>query len=315
MKGLIQEYGLILVGVAAILICLLFGKQIFQHDIKDATVSNIAKLTQNNDSFNGYVPGTTLSVEGHEVIVLEKKDDEKYLVMEKKSIGNIQFQPNQDSSGNYIELGKYNSSVNKTRVSDGKYSNTYEGSYIDDYLENNWYQNLSKKMKEAIVLNTIRQNIYYRKGNAKEWKVINDIWYYNEGTEDSPSLVLYDKAKIKDSSSGAYPYRNFIKRTSGYENVTFPIIQRHVFVPSIEEFNTIVAMNNANKTREFLKIDKRLWTRDIQNDNYNYALDLSYAIAGFSIDYVTNPGLGVRPTYVLDTSKVDVDVTGVSNYK
>lgn len=315
MKGLIQEYGLILVGVAAILICLLFGKQVFQHDIKDATVSNIAKLTQNNDSFNGYVPGTTLSVEGHDVIVLEKKEDEKYLVMERKSIGCVQFQPNQDSSGNNIELGKYNSSVNKTRVSDGKYSNTYEGSYIDDYLENNWYQNLSIKMKEAIVLNTIRQNIYYRKENDKEWKVINDIWYYNEGTKDSPSWVVYDKAKIKDSSSGAYPYRNFIKKTSGYENVSFHTIQRHVFIPSIEEFNTIVDMNNANKTREFLKIDKRLWTRDIQNDNYNYALDLSYAIAGFSIDYVTNPGLGVRPTYVLDTSKIDVKVTGLLNYK
>lgn len=314
MKGLIQEYGLILVGVAAILICLLFGKQVFQHDIKDATVSNIAKLTQNNDSFNSYVPGTTLSVEGHEVIVLEKKEDEKYLVMEKKSIGYVQFQPNQDSNGNNIELGKYNSSVNKTRVSDGKYSNTYEGSYIDDYLENNWYQNLSIKMKEAIVPTLITQNIYYNKGNAKEWKS-NNGWYYNEGTEDSPSWVLYDKAKIKDSSTGAFPFRTFIKKPSGYESVTFPAIQRHVFVPSIEEFNTIVDMNNANKTREFLKIDKRLWTRDIQNDNYNYAIDLSYAIAGFSIDYVTNPGLGVRPTYVLDTSKVDVEVTGVLNYK
>lgn len=86
-------------------------------------------------------------------------------------------------------------------------------------------------------------------------------------------------------------------------------------MPSIEEFNTIVDMNNANKTREFLKIDKRLWTRDIQNDNYNYAIDLSYAIAGFSIDYITNPGFGVRPTYVLDTSKVNVEVTGLLDYK
>lgn len=315
MKGLIQEYGLILVGVAAILICLLFGKQVFQHDIKDATVSNIAKLTQNNDSFNGYVPGTTLSVEGHEVIVLEEKGDGKYLVMEKKSIGDIQFQPNQDSNGNNIELGKYNSSVNKTRVSDGKYSNTYEGSYIDNYLENSWYQKLSKKMKDAIVLNTITQNIYYNKGNVKEWKMVNDNWYYNESVEDSPSWALYDKAKIKDSSSGAFPFRNFIKKTSGYQNVTFHAIQRHVYIPSIEEFNIIVDMNNANKTREFLKTDKILWTRDVQNDNYNYAIDLGYAIAGFSIDYVTNPGLGVRPTYVLDTSKVDVKVTGLLNYK
>ena len=43
MKGFIQEYGLILVGVAAMLLCLLFGKQVFNQDITNTTVDNIVE--------------------------------------------------------------------------------------------------------------------------------------------------------------------------------------------------------------------------------------------------------------------------------
>lgn len=49
MKGLIQEYGLILVGVAAMLICLLFGKQVFNQDITNSTVDNVVKLRDDKD--------------------------------------------------------------------------------------------------------------------------------------------------------------------------------------------------------------------------------------------------------------------------
>lgn len=49
MKGFIQEYGLILVGVAAMLICLLFGKQVFNQDITNSTVDNVVKLRDDKD--------------------------------------------------------------------------------------------------------------------------------------------------------------------------------------------------------------------------------------------------------------------------
>lgn len=49
MKGFIQEYGLILVGVAAILLCLLFGKQVFNQDITNSTVNNVVKLRDDKD--------------------------------------------------------------------------------------------------------------------------------------------------------------------------------------------------------------------------------------------------------------------------
>lgn len=49
MKGLIQEYGLLLIGISAILICLIFGKQVFQQDIKDSTIANVFDLNHAND--------------------------------------------------------------------------------------------------------------------------------------------------------------------------------------------------------------------------------------------------------------------------
>lgn len=49
MKGFIQEYGLILVGVAAILLCLLFGKQVFNQDITNSTVDNMVELRKDKN--------------------------------------------------------------------------------------------------------------------------------------------------------------------------------------------------------------------------------------------------------------------------
>ena len=54
MKGFIQEYGLILVGVAAMLLCLLFGKQVFNQDITNSTVDNIIELRKDKEDI-GYV--------------------------------------------------------------------------------------------------------------------------------------------------------------------------------------------------------------------------------------------------------------------
>lgn len=57
MKGFIQEYGLILVGVAAMLLCLLFGEQVFNQDITNSTVDNIVKLRDDKDE-----PGASLDI-------------------------------------------------------------------------------------------------------------------------------------------------------------------------------------------------------------------------------------------------------------
>ena len=82
----------------------------------------------------------TLDIEGTKYVVLEERENNQALVMTASSIGNRAFQP-------------------KFR-SDGQNKNTYEGSGIDNYLENDWYNSLSSTMKAAIQTTSIKQASY-----------------------------------------------------------------------------------------------------------------------------------------------------------
>lgn len=84
--------------------------------------------------------GDTLDIEGAKYVVLEERENNQALVMTASSIGNRAFQP-------------------KFR-SDGQNKNTYEGSGIDNYLENDWYNSLSSTMKAAIQTTSIKQASY-----------------------------------------------------------------------------------------------------------------------------------------------------------
>lgn len=87
-----------------------------------------------------YSTGTVLNIEGSNYIVMSQTNDSKYLVMRKDSIGNKKFQ-----------------SIHRA---DGQNQNTYEGSEIDNYLENDWYNSLSSTMKSAIQPTSIKQASY-----------------------------------------------------------------------------------------------------------------------------------------------------------
>lgn len=84
--------------------------------------------------------GDTLDIEGNKYVVLEKRENNQALVMTTSSIGNRAFQ----------------SGVR----SDDQNENTYEGSEIDNYLENDWYNSLSSTMKGAIQATNIKQVSY-----------------------------------------------------------------------------------------------------------------------------------------------------------
>lgn len=92
----------------------------------------------------GVKAGSRLKIEGNEYIVLEKRENNQALVMTASSIGGRRFQA-------YTSNGLRQ---------DGQYRNTYEGSEIDNYLENEWYNNLSSTMKTAIQTTNIKQASY-----------------------------------------------------------------------------------------------------------------------------------------------------------
>lgn len=273
---------------------------------------------------NGYATGTVLEIEGMKFIVMGQTDDDTYMLIDGESIGNIQFQPNVDSDGNY-KVGAYETPDEKRP--DGQYSITYEGSYIDNYLENTWYKKLPKKLQKAIQATDIKQSAYNNTSSNPKWKYLdpnggsNTDWYYNEGTLENPKYVRYNKATIPDGEEGLFPLKYWIKKEIGYGGQTYNIITRHVYLPSVEEISNLVDLNDANKTYAFLKgtnnnTSCHMWFRDSDNRLPRDAMNLDYRYRSVSNSgYVTCPWVGVRPAFTVDLSKVNATVVDTVKYK
>lgn len=283
----------------------------------DTDVELFAHWTKKN-----YSTGTVLNIEGSDYIVMSQTDDSNYLVISGTNIGNIQYQPNKDSNGNYV-TEEYETPNEKR--SDGQYSNTYEGSYIDNYLENTWYKQLPEKLQKAIQKTDIRQTSYTSEASNPKWKYFdpddssNNNWYYNEGTTENPKWVIYTRANFPDDAQGAYPLNCWKQNDKGYNNTTYNTITRHVYLPSVEEVSNLVDLNNADKIYNFLKGTNdslyHMWFRDSYTSSTHNVLDLGYSPRSVSNDYVSNPWVGVRPAFVIDLSKVDATVVDTVKYK
>lgn len=269
-----------------------------------------------------YSAGTVLNIEGNDYIVMGQTDDDAYLVIDGESLGDMQYQPNVDADGNY-KVGVYGTPDEKRP--DGQYSNTYEGSYIDNYLENTWYKQLPEKLQKAIQVTNIKQSAYNITSSNPKWKYVdsngnsNYNWYYNEGTTENPKWVRCDKANFPDDAQGVYPLNCWKYSEKGYKNTTYNTISRHVFLPSVEEVSNLVDLNNANKVHNFLKGTNNafyhMWFRDSNSSLPRHAVNLAHDIRSMIDNNVTHAWIGVRPAFVIDLSKVNYTVTGTVNYK
>lgn len=328
MDSFFERYGrLIIVAVVVCFVLLLFTPM--KNKIGDninGFVGNFANQT--NKSLNEVRmsdelgAGDILEIEGKKYIVMSKKDKDTYLVISGENIGNTQFQPNQDSNGNYV-TGKYE--IPNEKRADGQYSNTYEGSYIDNYLENTWYKQLPEKLQKAIQTTDIKQTSYRNFTSNPKWRWFdpnggsNNNWYYNEGTTENPKWVGYDKANIPGNAQGAYPFNCWKQNEKGYNNATYNTISRHVFFPSVEEVSSLVDLNNANKVYNFLKGTNNslhhMWFRDSTSSSPRYAMGLYCSSRSLGSSGVVDTWIGVRPAFTVDLSKVDATVVDTVNYK
>ena len=271
---------------------------------------------------NGYATGTVLEIEGMKFIVMSQTDDDTYMLIDGESLGNIQYQPNVDSDGNY-KVGTYETPDEKRP--DGQYSNTYEGSYIDNYLENTWYKQLPEKLQKAILATDIKQAAYNNTSSNPKWRWFDpnggssNDWYYNEGTTENPKWVVYHKANYPDDAQGAYPLNCWKQSEKGYNNTTYNTISRHVFLPSVEEVSNLVDLNNANKVYNFLKGTNNslshMWFRDSNSSSPRGAMELFCDVRSLHGSNVTFTWLGVRPAFTVDLSTVSVSVVDSVNYK
>lgn len=142
MKGFLQEYGIIMVVVAVVLGMLAFGKTGYAKGIQDAILGSTNHIVETGENI---VPkpvkaSDIIKIEGMKYVVLEEQENNQALVITASSIGEKAFQ--------------------STSRSDGQNQSTYEGSEIDNYLENDWYNGLSSTMKTAIQATNIKQASY-----------------------------------------------------------------------------------------------------------------------------------------------------------
>lgn len=199
-----------------------------------------------------YSAGTVLNIEGTEYTVIEQKENNKYLVMMNKSIGNLRI----------LQSGSR---------SDGQNVNTYEGSTIDEHLENDWYNGLPSSLKAAILPINIKQASYATKNDS------------NSKQEAGPNGQIYNE------------------------------INRHVYLPSVDDIGKVVDLKNPDKVKSFLN-KTSIWTRD-SFQSIAFYMEYLDAYSG-SLDY-NSVGYfyGVRPAFVIDLSKIEAMVVDTVNYK
>lgn len=198
-----------------------------------------------------YSAGTVLNIEGTEYTVIEQKENNKYLVMMNKSIGNLRI----------LQSGSR---------SDGQNVNTYEGSTIDEHLENDWYNGLPSSLKAAILPINIKQASYATKNDS------------NSKQEAGPNGQIYNE------------------------------INRHVYLPSVDDIGKVVDLKNLDKVKSFLN-ETSIWTRD-SFQSIAFYMEYLDAYSG-SLDY-NSVGYfyGVRPAFVIDLSKIEATVVDTVNY-
>lgn len=144
MKGFLQEYGIVMVVVAVVLGMLAFGKTGYAKSIQNAILGSANHIVETGENITKkemhVTAGDMLDIEGNKYVVLEERESNQALVMTASSIGDRAFQ-------------------SKARA-DKQNMSTYDGSEIDNYLENNWYKGLSAKMRSAVQTTSIKQASY-----------------------------------------------------------------------------------------------------------------------------------------------------------
>ena len=135
-----------MVVVAVVLGMLAFGKTGYAKSIQDAILGSADHIVETGENI---VPkpakaSDIIEIEGTKYVVLKECEGYQALVMTASSIGNRKFQ----------------SDDNTSLRPDGQNVTIYEGSEIDNYLENEWYNSLSSTMKVAIQPTNIKQASY-----------------------------------------------------------------------------------------------------------------------------------------------------------
>lgn len=288
MKKFFEEYGFISLSAIAIIVLIIIATPV-GNAIENSTTSIVSSFKNSVVTSLNYTlfPGQILKVAGKNLIVLSNQGNGKYLVMDLSHHDNIKFNSNQNGQDD-----------NKCFVSDNKHDisgcvSTYENSTVDNYLENTVYPNLPKEIKDAIVPYEIQQSKYIKVKDSDRYKFDNSHGWMVKVEDD---WIASNRYIPKKGLSGAHIY----KHGTNIGNV----IERHLFVPSIAELESITDFNDEYEVSSFLKSVNNYFflVRDVNN---NQILTVDYDRNSIRGTISTSSYFGINPAFVIDLSKIN----------
>lgn len=146
--------------------------------------------------------------------------------------------------------------------------------------------------------------------NSSVDKCLENEWYASLSERMKSAIEI---SIIKQVSYSAFDKN--AKQENGPNEQVYNTIKRHVYLPSIEELNMLIDLDNPTKVKDFLG-ENSILLRDSYQPRTDYMMVL-YANTGALDQGATHndEDYYVRPTFVIDLSKVDYTVTGTVNYK
>ena len=176
----------------------------------------------------------------------------------------------------------------------------------DKYLVLGKPYGLSTTFQSSSRVDGLNQNTY--EGCEIDKEMENN--YYGALSQTMKSAIqLID---IKQSS-----YSNLTldsKQEQGPNGQIYNILQRHVFIPSVEELANSIGLEKSKNIYAFMN-DHSIWLRDSFSQDGTLGLHLMLGDPYIMPSEVYMDSGVIAPAFVIDLSKVDYTVTGTVNYK
>lgn len=230
----------------------------------ETAVSNETEPAK-TETENSIETGTIIRIKYDNYIVLDKKEENTYLVWRQNPL-------NVDEDSRLVKLrGDSDTNIRFNTVE----SNIYEGSSIDDYLENTYYLSLSDELKSAIIETTIQQQ-----KAEKTWGDSQDRT--DIGNEISRHVFLPSLSEIETA----------VEELTG-SKATF----EEGSIPSY-------FFKDSQGTKHLY------WLRDAGSTG-SCATEINYYYFSFSENGVYwTKGVSARPAFIIDLSLIDYQVIG-----
>lgn len=140
-------------------------------------------------------------------------------------------------------------------------------------------------------------------------KYLEKAWY-NDLSSNLKNAIIVSTIKQNAYSNQKDPDS---KQENGFNGQTYNVINRHVFLPSVDELKNLIDLNSPDKVNNFLN-GSYMWTRDAYQGSKEGVEFFNYYL-GCLLSVPARDTYGVRPAFVIDLSKVDYKTVGHTDYK